>query len=240
MTTTNVVDRIASCHPLHLLCCTYLYQYSYITNLDRVHIAYKGISTANIASRLDMHSLSILLLSLPLLSSPVLADTLQSVISAYSLTGASYNYSVPTSTLNSDDATQWIVQKWGATGGKLDFGDNDVYVYSLSLFALLPLTLQRVLARPSRCIRRQCQASSERNCPCYRLRIIQLPSNLISITLDIAVRDGIRINTSINEPQWSSACAPRGIPSRFLLEADGRDAVHLEFDVTDRWRWWGV
>ncbi|KAI9637561.1 uncharacterized protein MKK02DRAFT_43487 [Dioszegia hungarica] len=73
-----------------------------------------------------MHSLSILLLSLPFLPGHVLADTLQSVISAYSLTAASYNFSVPTTTLNSDDAAQWIVSKWDATGGKLDFGENDV------------------------------------------------------------------------------------------------------------------
>jgi hypothetical protein len=73
-----------------------------------------------------MHSLSILVLALPLLSSRALADTLQSVISTYALTSVSYNFSSPATALNSDDATSWIIDKWGASGGKLDFGESDV------------------------------------------------------------------------------------------------------------------
>ncbi|ORY35660.1 hypothetical protein BCR39DRAFT_511370 [Naematelia encephala] len=53
------------------------------------------------------------------------AVTLQSVIANYSLTAASYNFSVPTTTLDSDDAVDWIKDNWALTG-IISFGTDDI------------------------------------------------------------------------------------------------------------------
>jgi hypothetical protein len=69
------------------------------------------------------------LLQLLLLASTVSAQaTLQSVISTYGLTAASFNYTAPTRALESDDAYDWIKENWDLTGNKIDYGIDDMCV----------------------------------------------------------------------------------------------------------------
>jgi hypothetical protein len=71
------------------------------------------------------------ILPLLLLASTVSAQaTLQSVISTYGLTAASFNYTAPTRALESDDAYDWIKENWDLTGNKIDYGINDMWVFS--------------------------------------------------------------------------------------------------------------
>lgn len=72
--------------------------------------------------------LLILSLASCVLPVPALAETLQSVIVSYSLSSALNNFSTPSTALGSVDAAKWIISNWEATGGKLDWGDADVYV----------------------------------------------------------------------------------------------------------------
>lgn len=68
-------------------------------------------------------------LPLLLIASTVSAQaTLQSVISTYGLTAASFNYTAPTRALESGDAYDWIRENWDLTGNKVDYGINDLYV----------------------------------------------------------------------------------------------------------------
>jgi hypothetical protein len=68
-------------------------------------------------------------LPLLLLASTVSAQaTLQSVISTYGLTAASFNYTAPTRALESDDAYDWIKENWDLTGNKIDYGIDDMCV----------------------------------------------------------------------------------------------------------------
>ena len=68
-------------------------------------------------------------LPLLLLASTVSAQaTLQSVISTYGLTAASFNYTAPTRALESGDAYDWIKENWDLTGNKVDYGINDLCV----------------------------------------------------------------------------------------------------------------
>jgi len=68
-------------------------------------------------------------LPLLLLATTVSAQaTLQSVISTYGLTAASFNYTAPTRALESDDAYDWIKENWDLTGNKIDYGIDDMCV----------------------------------------------------------------------------------------------------------------
>lgn len=69
------------------------------------------------------------LISVLLLASTVSAQVqnLQSIISNYGLTAASFNYTAPTRALESDDAYDWIKENWDLTGNKIDYGVNDMY-----------------------------------------------------------------------------------------------------------------
>jgi hypothetical protein len=60
------------------------------------------------------------------------AQTLQSIISTYGLNTASFNYTAPSTALESDDAYDWIRENWDLTGNKIDYGVNDMYVESHS------------------------------------------------------------------------------------------------------------
>lgn len=189
-----------------------------------------------------MHSLSILLLSLPFLPGHVLADTLQSVISAYSLTAASYNFSVPTTTLNSDDAAQWIVSKWDATGGKLDFGENDVCVFHLSqlVFETL-LTAQCLLSGPGKYFGHRRQAPRGRDGPYLRRILDGLDqSQLVHFPVHLEISDRFSHLAIIHKPVGPASGTEGRIPSGILFEKDGRNAVHLKFDDVGRRQCWRV
>jgi hypothetical protein len=60
------------------------------------------------------------------LSTPSLSLSINDVLSSYSLTQASFNFSVPSTTLNSDDATSWIASNWDINGNKPDWGNSDM------------------------------------------------------------------------------------------------------------------
>ncbi len=65
------------------------------------------------------------LLGLPLLSASAFAATtsLSSLTSSYGLTSATYNFTPPTDTLNSNDADNWVLQNWDLNG-KIQFGNS--------------------------------------------------------------------------------------------------------------------
>jgi hypothetical protein len=67
-----------------------------------------------------------LLLLLSLSAPTALSASLNDVLSAYSLTSVSFNFSVPDTTLNSDDATSWIANHWNINGNKPDWGNADM------------------------------------------------------------------------------------------------------------------
>lgn len=70
------------------------------------------------------------ILPLLLLASSVSAQaSLQSLISNYGLTSASFNYTAPTRALESDDAYDWIKENWDLTGNKIDYGIDDMWVW---------------------------------------------------------------------------------------------------------------
>lgn len=75
------------------------------------------------------------LISLLLLASTVSAQvqSLQSIVTTYGLTAASFNYTAPTRALESDDAVDWIKENWDLTGNKIDFGINDMCVFFVLL-----------------------------------------------------------------------------------------------------------
>jgi hypothetical protein len=68
------------------------------------------------------------LLPLAILASTASAQVqnLQSIISTYGLTAASFNYTAPTRALESDDAYDWIKENWDLTNNKIDYGENDM------------------------------------------------------------------------------------------------------------------
>ncbi|ODN83636.1 hypothetical protein, variant 2 [Cryptococcus amylolentus CBS 6039] len=78
---------------------------------------------------------------LSLAPSPSSAVTLQSIIDAYGLDSGSYNFTWPTETLDSSDATSWINEKWSTNGNKLDWGDNYI------VFTADPSTTTSTLVR---------------------------------------------------------------------------------------------
>lgn len=53
-------------------------------------------------------------------------QTLQSVVEAYGLTSANFNYSFPTRALESGDTYDWIRENWDLTNNKIDYGINDM------------------------------------------------------------------------------------------------------------------
>lgn len=68
----------------------------------------------------------LLLLVALTLSTPALSLSINDVLSSYSLTQASFNFSVPATTLNSDAATSWIASNWDINGNKPDWGNSDM------------------------------------------------------------------------------------------------------------------
>lgn len=60
--------------------------------------------------------------------SPASAVTLESIIDAYSLTSAHYNFTVPNQALDSSDANTWIGSNWSLNGDKVDWGNSYMYV----------------------------------------------------------------------------------------------------------------
>ncbi|WWD19211.1 hypothetical protein CI109_103669 [Kwoniella shandongensis] len=58
--------------------------------------------------------------------SPSRAVSLDSIISSYGLTDASYNFSWPDETLNSADANSWILKNWNLNSKKVDFGNPNI------------------------------------------------------------------------------------------------------------------
>lgn len=53
-------------------------------------------------------------------------QSLQSIVQAYGLTAATFNYTVPSRALESDDAYDWIRDNWDLTGNKIDYGVSDM------------------------------------------------------------------------------------------------------------------
>ena len=53
------------------------------------------------------------------------AVTLDDVVSQWSVNSASYNFSVPSSTLTSGDAADYIRSNWQLSG-KISWGENDM------------------------------------------------------------------------------------------------------------------
>ncbi|WVR09442.1 hypothetical protein IAU60_006509 [Kwoniella sp. DSM 27419] len=54
------------------------------------------------------------------------AVSLDSIVSSYGLTAASYNFTVPDETLNSADANSWINKQWSLVSKKVDWGQSDI------------------------------------------------------------------------------------------------------------------
>jgi len=87
-------------------------------------------------------------LPLLLLASTVSAQaTLQSVVSTYGLTAASFNYTAPTRALESGDAYDWIRENWDLTGNKVDYGINDLCVL-LYIQKLVLIYIQSIHSGP--------------------------------------------------------------------------------------------
>lgn len=57
-------------------------------------------------------------------------QTLQSVVQAYGLTAAQFNYTLPSRALEGDDAYDWIRDEWDLTGDKIDYGISDMSVHA--------------------------------------------------------------------------------------------------------------
>lgn len=53
-------------------------------------------------------------------------QTLQSIVQAYGLTAATFNYTFPSRALESDDAYDYIKDNWDLTNDKIDYGVNDM------------------------------------------------------------------------------------------------------------------
>lgn len=60
--------------------------------------------------------------------SPASAVTLESIIDAYGLTSAQYNFTWPNQALDSSDANTWIDSNWSLNGDKVDWGNSYMYV----------------------------------------------------------------------------------------------------------------
>lgn len=66
--------------------------------------------------------------------SPASAVTLDSIIDAYGLTSAQYNFTWPDQALDSTDANDWIDSKWSLNGNKVDWGSSYMYVNPCPFF----------------------------------------------------------------------------------------------------------
>jgi hypothetical protein len=90
-------------------------------------------------------------------------QTLQDIISTYGLNAGSFNYTVPTRALESDDTYDWIKENWDLTGNKIDYGVNDMYIDS-QYCTCVSLTNRAFTADPSTSnnnpVRRQASSSS--------------------------------------------------------------------------------
>lgn len=56
-------------------------------------------------------------------------QTLQSIVQSYGLTAATFNYTLPSKALESDDAYDWIKENWDLTNNKIDYGVSDMLVH---------------------------------------------------------------------------------------------------------------
>lgn len=55
-------------------------------------------------------------------------QTLQSIVQAYGLTAANFDYSFPSQALQSEDAYDYIKENWDLTSDKIDYGVSDMSV----------------------------------------------------------------------------------------------------------------
>ena len=55
-------------------------------------------------------------------------QTLQSIVQAYGLTAANFDYSFPSKALQSGDAYDYIKENWDLTSNKIDYGVSDMSV----------------------------------------------------------------------------------------------------------------
>ncbi|RXK42318.1 hypothetical protein M231_00308 [Tremella mesenterica] len=79
-----------------------------------------------------------------LLARVVVGDTLLNIVSNHGLTAGNFVFPVPGTTLNSDAASQYIVQNWDLSASHLDFGANNV------VFSPDPSTATSTLVRRAR------------------------------------------------------------------------------------------
>ncbi|KAL0247286.1 hypothetical protein I308_104322 [Cryptococcus tetragattii IND107] len=73
--------------------------------------------------------------------SPASAVTLESIIDAYGLTSAQYNFTWPNQALDSSDANTWIDSNWSLNGDKVDWGNSYI------VFSADPSTTSSTLVR---------------------------------------------------------------------------------------------
>lgn len=76
--------------------------------------------------------------------SPASAVTLESIIDAYGLTSAQYNFTLPNQALDSSHANTWIGSNWSLNGDKVDWGNSYMYVTAKYIFFLAPGMLNRL------------------------------------------------------------------------------------------------
>ncbi|WVQ95107.1 hypothetical protein IAU59_002201 [Kwoniella sp. CBS 9459] len=74
-----------------------------------------------------MSPLAPILLSALLAVSPIAhAVSVDSIVQSYGLTAASFNFTEPDETLNSADASSWILKEWTINAKRLDWGQSNV------------------------------------------------------------------------------------------------------------------
>lgn len=73
--------------------------------------------------------------------SPASAVTLESIIDAYGLTSAQYNFTLPNQALDSSHANTWIGSNWSLNGDKVDWGNSYI------VFSADPSTTSSTLVR---------------------------------------------------------------------------------------------
>ncbi|OXH28160.1 alginate lyase [Cryptococcus neoformans] len=73
--------------------------------------------------------------------SPASAVTLESIIDAYGLSNAQYNFTWPDKALDSTDANEWIDDHWSLNGNKVDWGKSYI------VFSADPSTTSSTLVR---------------------------------------------------------------------------------------------
>lgn len=77
--------------------------------------------------------------------SPASAVTLESIIDAYGLTSAQYNFTLPNQALDSSHANTWIGSNWSLNGDKVDWGNSYMYVTAKYIFFPRPRNAQQTI-----------------------------------------------------------------------------------------------